>query len=236
MRPLFFARTAVLLFVILLLSQCRHDPSFVAEPDPGPNPNENPCDPDSVYFDNEVLPILQSSCALSGCHDPATAQEGIVLTSYESLLNSDVIVPGDPGDSELYEKITEGDPEKVMPPPPSAPLTPEQIEVIRKWISQGARNNACEGGACDSTAASFSQNIFPLIQDHCYGCHSGASPQAGVSLTSHASIAAVAASGRLLGAITHSPGYAAMPQNGNKLSDCQIAQVRKWITDGTPNN
>lgn len=232
MRMLRSSFPLVLTFILtsMLFMQCKHEPDFIVEPEP------KPCDPDSVYFENEVLPILQSSCALSGCHDVASAQEGIVLNSYETLMNSNVIVPGNPDDSELFEKITEDDPDKRMPPPPALPLSAEQQETIRKWISQGARNNSCEGDGCDSTQAGFAQVIFPLIQDHCFGCHSGGSPQGGILLSGHSSIAAVAATGQLLGAISHSPGYSAMPKNGNKLSDCQIAQVKKWINDGTPNN
>lgn len=36
--------------------------------------------------------------------------------------------------------------------------------------------------------------------------------------------------------ITHSNGYSAMPKNGNKLSQCNIAQFKRWIDQGMPNN
>lgn len=42
--------------------------------------------------------------------------------------------------------------------------------------------------------------------------------------------------GKLYGSIAHTTGFAAMPQSGNKLSDCQIAQVKKWIDAGAPQN
>jgi hypothetical protein len=34
----------------------------------------------------------------------------------------------------------------------------------------------------------------------------------------------------------HSPGFSPMPQNDNKLSECNIAKIKKWIATGAPNN
>src|SRR5688500_8454507 len=95
-------------FVFLFSSACTHDP-VVGPIDPGPDPDpidttENPidtsdtgvpCDPAIIYFDMDILPILHSNCAKSGCHDAITHQEGIILDSYENVMNSDVIKPFD---------------------------------------------------------------------------------------------------------------------------------------------
>lgn len=194
------------------------------------------CDPDTVYFQNTILPLLQSSCGTIGCHDPGTANEGIILTDYQSIMNSDVIMPGNPGRSEMYEVITETDPDKIMPLPPNIPLTAEQTAAIFKWIQQGALNNYCEQTACDTVNVAFSTTIWPMVQGRCFGCHSGPTPQGGISLDNYSNIAAMAATGALMGAIKHEPGFSAMPQNGAKLPDCNIAQFQKWINDGTPNN
>jgi hypothetical protein len=40
----------------------------------------------------------------------------------------------------------------------------------------------------------------------------------------------------LYGTISHSAGFLPMPQNGNKLSDCNITKIRLWVADGAPNN
>ena len=45
-----------------------------------------PCSPDSVYFQNEVLPLLVSNCTESGCHNTIDRQEGIILDSYANLM------------------------------------------------------------------------------------------------------------------------------------------------------
>lgn len=194
------------------------------------------CDPDTVYFENTILPLLQSSCGISGCHDPGTAAERIILTDYQNIMNSGIVVSGNPGESELYEVINETDPDKVMPPPPKSTLTAEQIEALYVWMQQGARNNHCNEVACDTVNVGFAQTVWPIVQGRCFGCHSGPSPQGGISLDNYSNIAAVANSGALMGSIKHESAYVPMPQNGSKLSDCNIAQIQIWINDGTPNN
>jgi hypothetical protein len=58
----------------------------------------------------------------------------------------------------------------------------------------------------------------------------------GVDLSNYNGVATVAVSGTLIGTITHAPGFSAMPQGGNKLSDCEITQIQKWINSGALNN
>jgi len=43
----------------------------------------------AVCFEAEVLPIFQTNCAKSGCHDAASHQDGYVLNSYDSLFKKD---------------------------------------------------------------------------------------------------------------------------------------------------
>jgi len=226
-----------------MLDSCRirqieiwiRDTTFSPPPD-----TTHPCDPDTIYFEMDVLPILNSSCAKSGCHD-ATAQEGVRLDSYAAVMASDVVRPGNPGNSELYEKINETDPEDIMPPPPDAPLDATQKEIIRKWIAQGAQNLYCDE-MCDTVNVTFSGTIWPeIISTYCLGCHSGASASGGIHLENHSQVAVAASipagqAGSLWGAVTHASGNSAMPKNQPQLSDCKITQIRKWIDAGTPNN
>lgn len=201
-----------------------------------PGPGGIPCDPDTVYFENTILPLLQSSCGIVGCHDPGTANDGIILTSYQHIIDSDIIDLNQPHESELYEVLIETDPDKRMPPPPKQPLTEAQINSVLTWIQQGAQNNHCDEIECDTVNVSFAQTVWPVIQGSCFGCHSGASPQGGIILENYDDVVAVANSGLLLGTIKHQSGYSPMPQNGAQLSDCKISQIENWINDGTPNN
>jgi Planctomycete cytochrome C len=201
-------------------------------------PIDTPCDPDSVYFEAQVLPILISSCAKSGCHDAASHEEGIIMDSYANVMQTAEVKPFDLNSGKLYEVITETDPDKRMPQPPNAPLTQDQIQLIANWIQQGAQNLKCDPdfGACDSLNVSFSQTLNPILNTYCVGCHSGPAASGGVSLDAYSGVKTVAQSGKLYGVISWETGFPQMPQGGNQLDACTIAKFKSWIDAGAPEN
>lgn len=87
---------------------------------------------------------------------------------------------------------------------------------------------------CDTTNISYSADIAPLMIASCNGCHSGAGAAAGIATNSYDQV--VANIERISGAINHKPGFSAMPQNGSKLSDCDLNKFTAWINSGNPNN
>ncbi|MDX1477172.1 MAG: c-type cytochrome domain-containing protein [Saprospiraceae bacterium] len=242
--------TDALLLVAFLMAvsvpACKHDPIF-SPVDPVdtmkmdtmfPVDTSAVCHPDTLYFRKDVLPIFRSSCGMELCHDAGTRSGGIELTSYETIIASGKVDPFDPDGSKIYELMTETDLSEVMPPSPRGPISDNNIEVIRRWIEQGALNLACPD---DTTCiidepVSFSTDVFPVIDKYCIGCHSGANPWAGLYLRSYAEIKLIADSGHLLGVINHAPGYPRMPKNIDKLSDCIIEKITLWVNDGAPNN
>lgn len=215
------------------IQSCQHHP---IEPynEPAGNTDSANCDPDSIYFNRDVMPIIQSSCAVTGCHGGGSAEDGVDLTTYASIMSTADVTPFNPGESDLYEAITETDPDDIMPQPPNDPLTPEQIAIILEWINQGAQNNFCFD--CDESIFTFSGAVSQIIADNCAGCHSGGSPSAGISLTTYEEIETSALSGALFGVINHDGGYAPMPYGLAKLSDCKINQVKQWIDNGALND
>ncbi|MDG1253186.1 MAG: hypothetical protein P8N56_05850, partial [Schleiferiaceae bacterium] len=226
--------TVLIVIFGLFFSSCTHDPL-----PRDPNPIDTTavgsliCDPDTVYFQQDVLPLIVSSCAMSGCHDAASAQDGVVLTSYAKIMQTGDIKVGEPNNSDLYKALVETNPNKIMPPPPAS-LTAAQIQLIKTWIQQGAQNNSCESG-CDTTAYTFSGTIQPMMQTFCVGCHNASSAPAYVVLDQYAGVVAATTNNRLMGAVKHQSGYVAMPPSGNGLTDCQIQQLEKWIAAGAPN-
>lgn len=234
-------RTAALISLLLTILGsvgCKHEPLIPLVDDNIPPDTTQGCNPDEVFFVNDVLPIFNSSCAMSGCHDAATAQDGVVLDSYANIMNTGEVNPGNPGDSEVYENITEDDPDKLMPPPSSGiTLTQDQINTIYNWIASGAQNNVCtESVPCDTLSVSFANDIQPILSTYCLGCHSGSFPQGGIQLSGHANVLTQVNSGRLLGAVSHASGFSPMPQGQAKLSNCNIALIRNWITQGASDN
>jgi Protein of unknown function (DUF1553)/Protein of unknown function (DUF1549)/Planctomycete cytochrome C len=95
-----------------------------------------------VRFSLDVLPILSENCFL--CHGPdaKSRKADLRLDVKDSALRAaePVIVPGKSGESELYERINSHDPDERMPPPKSGKtLTPSQVDVLKRWIDQGAK-------------------------------------------------------------------------------------------------
>jgi len=197
--------------------------------------NSSTCNKDSVYFIQQVLPIFQSSCAMSGCHDAATHKEGIVLDSYANIISKGGIKVNNPTESKIYKVMVKNGEER-MPPSPAAPMTNTQLATISKWIGQGAKNNSCIESGCDTTNVKYSTHIKPMIQNACQGCHSGASPSGGIDLATYAGVKTIADNGKFFGSISYLASYSAMPKNGNKLTDCQINMVKIWINQGAPEN
>ncbi|QEC66742.1 hypothetical protein FRZ67_05275 [Panacibacter ginsenosidivorans] len=184
----------------------------------------------TVCFEGEVLPIFQTNCAKSGCHDATSHKEGYVFDNYKHI-TAKGIVPYQPHESEVYQVIAEGE----MPPKGNPKLTTEQVTLIRRWIRQGALNTKnCI--TCDTTQYTYSGTISGIFETNCIGCHSTNNASGGIDLSTYAGASVVALNGRLVGAVTHAPGYSPMPQNAPMLPDCNITQIEKWVAAGAPNN
>ncbi|MDP5169653.1 MAG: hypothetical protein NWR72_05365 [Bacteroidia bacterium] len=224
---------------------CRHHPVVIIPGDGGGNNGggssgsggggvEHPCDPDTVYFAKDVLPILISNCAMTGCHSTASHREGVILDSYANTIRTGDVEPGKPNNSEIYEVLFASG-EKRMPPLPAARLSQDQSDIIKRWIEQGAQDLSCDD-ACDTSAVTYSGDVRPLVDNYCTGCHSGSSAGGGIQLADYAGLKAIADNGSLFGSINHDAGYKAMPQGGDKLDACSIATIKIWIAAGSPQN
>lgn len=88
-------------------------------------------------------------------------------------------------------------------------------------------------GACDSTQASWSATIEPLIQTNCNnaGCHDAAASGA-YDLRTYASVKTIADNGLLLQVLEDG----SMPKNSAALDPCSIAKIRNWVNDGALKN
>jgi hypothetical protein len=90
--------------------------------------------------------------------------------------------------------------------------------------------------ACDTSNVKYSVQVVNTLNANCTGCHAGVTASGGIMLDNYTNVRNMAISGRLLGAITHSPGYRAMPDLAPKLPECRIAEIRTWIRNGMLNN
>ena len=100
---------------------------------------------DSVSYSRDVRPILSQYCFK--CHGPdeLTRHGGLRLDHPESAYGPGdseaiAIVPGSVDKSELARRIASHDADEVMPPPTSKmTLTEAQKDVLKRWISSGAK-------------------------------------------------------------------------------------------------
>ena len=212
------------LFLMIFFS-CKHDMPSYAEID-----RLSP----TVYFESDVLPLFQSYCAQSGCHDSRGA-DGYRLNNYSNIVSRGVR-PGDANDSEIYEVLFETGDSK-MPPSGSPSLSSEQKVLIRRWINQGAQNTTNCGTVCDPTAFKFSADIQPILNNFCVGCHGGSNPTF-PDLSNYALVKNYIDGnpGNFENYINGSTGFTLMPKNGAKMSDCNINKIQAWINAGALNN
>jgi hypothetical protein len=99
--------------------------------------------PTPLDYTRDVRPILSKNCF--PCHgaDPAKREADLRLDQLETVGDvrgaGEVITAGKVDESELVARITESDPDLRMPPADSGKtLKPDEIEILRRWIAEGA--------------------------------------------------------------------------------------------------
>ena len=192
--------------------------------------HEQMADPNGpICFERDILPIFNSKCAMSGCHDAGRSAEGYNLSNYKQIVSRG-IVKGKPNSSEVYEVIVDNE----MPPRGYTKLTADEKKLIYDWIADGAKNGINCAVKCDSASSGFASVIQPMMNKYCVGCHAYPNASAQVELSGYIGVKNAINQG-LMKSLDHT-GYYPMPKGGAKLSDCEIAQVRKWIQRGAPND
>jgi mono/diheme cytochrome c family protein len=99
-----------------------------------------------VSYFKDIRPLFQVHC--QGCHQPAKAEGGYVMTAFEGLFKGGeseqaAIVPGKPEESYLIEQITPAEGKAAMPKD-KPPLNEDEIKRIRQWIAEGAADDTPE--------------------------------------------------------------------------------------------
>lgn len=111
----------------------------------GPQPSfAEETKPETVQFNRDVRPILSENCFQ--CHGPDVHQRQaeLRLDSREGAMaehdGGKAVVPGDVKASRLVQRIISTIADERMPPEKSGrKLSPQQIEILRRWIEQGAK-------------------------------------------------------------------------------------------------
>lgn len=93
-----------------------------------------------VSYNFEIKPILAEHCFKCHGQDEKQRKADLRLDDRDNALAMKAVVPGDAEVGTLIERIVSTDPDEVMPPPKEhKPLKPEQIELIKRWLREGAK-------------------------------------------------------------------------------------------------
>ncbi len=140
----------VLLVVILFLS-CRSARTVNASDD-------------LIDYATKIQPILSENCFL--CHGPdeGSREAGLRLdVPSEALTTSSIIVPGDAEGSSILDRVTSMDPDLVMPPPDHGKsLSQAEIDLLRRWIQQGAKYSQHWAFTTPTKAAIYAEGENPI--------------------------------------------------------------------------
>lgn len=99
--------------------------------------------PQEEFFTTKVQPIFEASCV--GCHSGEKPKGKLNMTTLEGLKKGGKekadkgLVAGKPEESSLYTRVAlpPTDDDAMPPKDKGGPLSAEQIEVIKKWITDG---------------------------------------------------------------------------------------------------
>jgi WD40 repeat protein/mono/diheme cytochrome c family protein len=99
--------------------------------------------PGKVSYYGQIRPIFQANC--QGCHQPAKAKGGYVMTDFKKLLAGGdtegvAIIPTHPEKSSILKMLTPEDGEAQMPKG-KPPLLESELALIKSWIQQGAEDD-----------------------------------------------------------------------------------------------
>ncbi len=96
-----------------------------------------------VEFTRDIQPLLNTKCV--ACHGGVKEAGGVSFLFREQVLGKGksgmpVVVPGKPEASEMMKRVLSTDPEEIMPKPEHGPaLSPEEIALLGRWITEGAQ-------------------------------------------------------------------------------------------------
>lgn len=114
-----------------MLGSCKYDdvlPEELVDIDPT----------DSISFSDDVMPIFNASCNISGCHDAGGTDPDLTpANAYDALFNGGYIDLTTPENSELYQWMVGN---RKFDMPLEGPNANYNATVLL-WIQQGAQEN-----------------------------------------------------------------------------------------------
>ena len=208
---------------------------------------------DSLTYTKDILPIFTSTCL--DCHGPDENRRMLNLRFDTQDFLSSHIVAGDPESSLLFQRISEDDMIRVMPPSSSGrTLTQQQIQIVRDWIEGGAPwgEDLNETQRADLVQAAerqvvFTREVRPILSRNCFQCHGPdeENRQMGLRLDTPEGFAGDrgnfggpvvipgnATDSLLFQRITAEAENFRMPRDREALTADEVETIRLWINQG----
>lgn len=167
----------------------------------GDDDNSETTPESSNLFTRIQSEILTPQCATSGCHNGTTSPLGLNLVegkSYNKLVGVDssqttglkLVDASNADGSYLVHKVEGTQTGGLQMPLNKPPLTADQMQLIRQWISEGALNEQTDedgGDAEPSEAPTYSTLQTTVFDVHCIACHSTEYPAGALNLEAEVS-------------------------------------------------
>ena len=223
-----------------------------------------------VSFVRDIAPMFATTgCLATTCHGATNPDTDYSQVSYQSMFVPGAearfhsiceIVPGNPDASYLLQKLTLDTPlEGLRMPNGLTPLTASQIDLVRRWIQEGAVEDTppstCPTGVAmgQQGGVSFVRDIAPMFNSTgclAAACHGATNPDTDYSQLTYQSMFAPGAEARFHSICEIVPGDpdasyllqkltldtplegTRMPNGLAPLSASQIDLVRRWIQEG----
>ncbi len=214
-----------------------------------------------VSFEREVATILKVSCLR--CHGETQASANLRMDTFNRIAqggrNGVPVAPGLPARSILTLRLVAENDQQRMPRG-GAKLPDDQIQIIVRWIEQGAKFDGTDRDAPigDSTVVkkppvkvvmadgsetvSFKDDIAPWMVNLCVGCHSGNNPRGEFAFTTFEQLLQGGPTGDTIVPGDPDKSYIVdlvlrqeplkMPQGQAQLKRSQALALEKWIQEG----
>lgn len=92
------------------------------------------------------------------------------------------------------------------------------------------------GVGCDSVDVTYSQSILPILHSNCYICHNEIDKLGGINLEGYDNLLPFIVDGSFEGSVNHTGNNLPMPLEREKMNDCNLAIINKWLAEGAKNN
>lgn len=213
-----------------------------------------------VSFETQIAPIINERCV--NCHGAQRASSNLKLHTFADMKkggrNGILLIPGNPNNSLIIRKLIATGNQRM--PRNGAPLGRDQIQLIARWIVEGARFDGEKDTdligastkkkkepvkvvmATGNEKVSFMEDVAPWMLDFCLRCHSGNNPASEFSIVTFEDILRGGESGEVIvpgkpedSRLWHLVGLQdpiKMPQGQALLKEKDALAMKTWIAEG----